>query len=52
MSKRSEAKRKPCAACNKPNLRKTRYYRDGSFFCSNGCYRKFAEKKAKQEASV
>jgi hypothetical protein len=56
MSKRSEAKRKPCTECTKQTLRKTWYYRNNSYFCGKDCFTKFMEKKvgkgAKQEATV
>lgn len=51
MSKRSEAKRKPCLQCNKSLLKAQWYYRDSGYFCNKNCYKEYTKKKEAGKAS-
>ena len=48
MSKRSEAKRKPCANCNKSLTKIQRFYRNGKYFCNKECFRSLVKKEAEK----
>lgn len=34
-----------CLACNKPIKKLKRYYRDGKYYCSKKCWRKYKKQK-------
>jgi hypothetical protein len=38
-----------CPVCNKHLKKKTRYYRNGKYYCDKKCWKKAAKAKAKPE---
>lgn len=40
-----------CLACNKAFKHRKWYYKDGNYFCTKRCWKKFAEEKKKEEAA-
>jgi hypothetical protein len=43
---------KNCPACKKPLKRSRRYYRNGSYYCSNTCFKKVQAKAAAAPAEA
>jgi len=43
---------KNCTECKKALKKSKRYYREGSYYCNNNCYRKNADKKAEEAAQA
>jgi hypothetical protein len=46
----TEEQLKNCGSCGKPVKRLKRFYRNGKFYCSKVCFKKWKE-KAKKEAA-
>jgi len=38
-----------CLACNKPIRKVRRYYRDGKYYCTKECWRKFIAKSKEEK---
>jgi hypothetical protein len=38
-----------CLTCNKPIKKISRYYRNGKFYCSKKCWKKYLEKSKESE---
>lgn len=43
---------KNCPACKKVLKRSRRFYRNGSYYCNNTCFRTVQEKKAQEKAAA
>ncbi|MCM8799904.1 MAG: hypothetical protein NC900_04185 [Candidatus Omnitrophica bacterium] len=41
---------KTCSACGKPVKKLKRYYRNGKYYCSKKCYRKFKASQRQKQA--
>ena len=43
---------KNCPACKKPLKRARRFYRNGSYYCNNNCFKKAKDSAEKKAASA